>query len=75
MASLFDDEENVVPIIQHNVNSTTSGAFFIKDGEIVSDIRLEFNPKHPMYSQYLKRLKDLLRECEERHILKSSSGI
>lgn len=52
-----------------------SGAFFVKGEELIADIRLEFNAKHPLFGLYIKRLKEFVKECEEVHVLKSSSGI
>lgn len=71
MGSLFDDEENIIP----DKNSTMSGSFFIEKGEFIADIRLEFNTKHPLFNLYIDRLKKFVKECEEVHVLKSSSGI
>ena len=52
-----------------------SGSFFLVDGKMVSDIRLEFNTQHKDYMKYLYKLKKLIKECEQEHILLSSSGI
>ncbi len=52
-----------------------SGSFYLRGEELISDIRLEFNVRHPKYSEYHKRLKNLLKEADEDHILLSSSGI
>lgn len=53
----------------------TSGSFFIRGEELFADIRLEFNVKHPKYGIYIKRLKNFVKECEDEHVLLSSSGI
>ncbi len=52
-----------------------SGSFFIKGGELIADVRLEFDAKHPLYGLYINKLKDFVQECEKVHVLKSSSGI
>ncbi len=72
MASLFDDEENVELL---DKNATTSGAFTIKKRELLTDIKLEFDVKHPLYGLYFKRLQTFVEECQNVHVLKSSSGI
>jgi len=53
----------------------TSGAFFIRGEEMYSDIRLEFNVKNPKYSKYYKKLKNLVKEAYDDHVLLSSSGV
>lgn len=75
MASLFDDEENIVPILPHDPNSINSGAFCVKKGHLVADIRLEFDVENKLFNLYIERLKKFVKECEEVHVLKSSSGI
>jgi len=52
-----------------------SGSFFIRGEELFADIRLEFNVRHPKYSEYFKKLKILVKEAQKDHVLLSSSGI
>jgi hypothetical protein len=52
-----------------------SGAFFIKDGNLFTNIILEFDVNHPRFREYINKLRDFVKECEQQHILKSSSGI
>lgn len=59
----------------YKTKQESSGSFIIKDGELVTDIRLEFNVSHPKYKEYFIRLKDFMKEAEKCHVLKSSSGI
>ena len=70
---IFTKEEN--KSITDSTPAQMSGAFFIKDGHLVTDIRLEFNVENKLYGLYMKRLQNFVKECEEVHVLKSSSGI
>ena len=51
------------------------GSFFMKDGELIANVMLEFNVSNLRYREFITRLIKLVREAEECHVLKSSSGI
>lgn len=67
--------EKPIPITNTEIPAQMSGAFFIRGEELIADIRLEFDVRHPLYNLYINRLKDLVQECEKVHVLKSSSGL
>jgi len=76
--SLFEDDGTGLELIDSKKASLDiqhSGAFFIKGEDLISDIRLEFDVEHPLFNLYIDRLKKFVKECEEVHVLKSSSGI
>lgn len=79
MTSLFDAEIDTTPKIYERQlmrDIKTSGSFFLKDEESRSYMIIEMNPKHPKYSEYYIKLKNLLKEMREyRDLLKYSSGI
>ena len=83
--SLFEDKNTIFIIDEAsnlfkkrkeiNEEIQMSGAFIIKGEDLISDIRLEFDVKHPLFNLYIDRLKKFVKECEDVHLLKSSSGI
>jgi len=79
MTSLFDDEIDKDPKVydrQYMSDIKTSGSFFLKDEESRSYMTIEMNSKHPKYSEYYIKLKNLLKEMREyRDLLKYSSGV
>ncbi len=75
---LTEDEIKKIHMIKEEDNKEilqSSGAFFLRGGELLADIRLEFNVKNPKYGLYITKLKDLIKEAEKYHVLLSSSGI
>ena len=76
--SLFEDDGTGVEFVNSKkslLDIQPSGAFIIKCEDIISDIRLEFDTRHPLFNLYIDRLKKFIEECEDVHVLKSSSGI
>ena len=76
--SLFENDGTGVEFIDSKkspLDIQHSSAFIIKGEDLISDIRLEFDVKHPLFNLYIDRLKKFVEECEDVHVLKSSSGI
>jgi len=85
MKSLFDEDvkdEKVKDFNQEKIEETTSpketqasGSFYRVGDRIVTNIRLEFDTKHPKYLRYIKTLQNFVKKAEKDHVLFSSSGI
>ena len=86
MKSLFEEDgktensnekltESTYPIITKEESIQMSGAFFIRGGETLAFINLEFRVEHPKFKVYLNRLKDFVEECKEAKVISSYSGL
>ncbi len=87
MKSLFDEDvknEIIKDFNQKKIEESispeetpiqASGSFYRKGDRIVTDIRLEFDTKHPKYLRYIRTLQNLVKKAEKDHVLFSSSGI
>ncbi len=87
MKSLFDkdvkneiikdfNQEKIEELIPHEETPTqASGSFYRRGDRFVTDIRLEFDTKHPKYLRYIRTLQNFVKKAEKDHVLFSSSGI
>jgi len=73
---MIKDEDILIKIDNPDPNEIKAcGSFFKRGEELFSDIRIELDVRNPKYSEYHKKLKDLLKEAEKEHVLLSTSGI
>jgi len=86
LPTMEDDESNIPyreqevivdPLPEKEIEQPMkmTGAFFTNGEDLVTDIRLEFDVNHSLFKLYIKRLHEFVKECEDVHVLKSSSGI
>ncbi len=71
----FNQEKTEELISPEEILTQASGSFYIKEDKLVTNIRLEFDAKHPKYLRYIRTLQNFVKRAEKDHVLFSSSGI